>query len=331
VYPIIKGAAQFYSDILIVEPSHKWLVTAPSNSPENSFYMPDDSTHIVANCMGPTIDNQLGRAILGDAMKAAAILNVDKGWADTLGMIAKRLPPNIISPSTGALQEWLVDYKEVEPEHRHTSHLMGLYPLDEITPWDTPDLVNAVKTTLQRRNIGGIGWAWAWRINMWARMQDGDKSLSFLRAFLTPSDITSVEYNHGAGTYSNLFCAGPPFQIDGNLGATAGIAEMLLQSHGKDNVIRFLPALPSDSSFQEGKVKGLCARNGFEISFNWKEGKVFFAEVFSKAGQQCNILLPSGASVQDVEGKAVTLEQKGNGIVSFATKAGSRYYVRAKQ
>ncbi|MEX6690785.1 glycoside hydrolase family 95 protein [Danxiaibacter flavus] len=331
VYPILKGAAQFYTDILIAEPSHKWLVTAPSNSPENSFYMPDDSSHIVANCMGPTIDNQLGREILGEAMKAAAILNVDKGWADTLGMIAKRLPPNIISPSTGALQEWLVDYKEPEPEHRHTSHLMGLYPLDEITPWDTPDLVNAVKTTLERRNKGGIGWAWAWRINMWARMQDGDKAMSFLRAFLTPSTVTSVEYSQGAGTYPNLFCAGPPYQIDGNLGATAGIAEMLLQSHGKDNVIRLLPALPGDSSLQTGNVKGLCARNGFEVSFNWKNGKVFYAEVFSKGGQQCNILLPAGGSVEDVNGKAVTLEQKGNGIVSFATKAGARYFIRVKQ
>src|SRR5258705_4260533 len=179
VYPIIKGAAQFFTDILIEEPKHKWLVTAPSNSPENSFFGPGGEH--VANCMGPTVDMQLGREILGEAIQAARILNIDKAWSDSLRSIIPRLAPLQISPSTGALQEWLEDYKEVEPEHRHTSHLMAVYPLDEITPWETPAFAKAAATTLERRRKSGIGWVWAWRMALYARLQNGDKSLYFLR------------------------------------------------------------------------------------------------------------------------------------------------------
>ncbi|HTI91116.1 MAG TPA: glycoside hydrolase family 95 protein [Puia sp.] len=325
VYPIIKGAAQFYSDILIEEPKHKWLVTAPSNSPENSFFGPNGEH--VATCMGPTVDQELGREILGEAIQAAAILNIDKAWSDSLRAIVPRLAPLQISPSTGALQEWLDDYKEVEPEHRHTSHLMAVYPMDEITPWETPAFAKAAATTLERRKKSGIGWVWAWRMALYARMQDGNKSLDFLRSFLTPSSASQIDYNNGAGTYPNLFCAGPPFQIDGNLGAVAGIAEMLMQSHGKKNIIRLLPALPADSSLQSGAVKGLRARQGFEVSFNWQQGKVQKIKIRSTSGSVCHILLPWSFTIKDAAGKAVAYKKGADDVAEFATQKGMEYSV----
>lgn len=328
VYPVLKGAAQFYSDILIEEPAHKWLVTAPSNSPENSYY--DANGNHIAICMGPTVDNQMGRAILNMAANAADILKLDKDWADSARMLSKRLPPNQVSPTTGALMEWLADAKEVEPEHRHTSHLMAIYPLDEITPWDTPELLNAAKTSLLRRGKGGVGWAWAWRIAMWARIQDGNKAFEHLRYMLTPSAVTTIEYSSGAGTYPNLFCAGPPFQIDGNFGCTAGIAEMFLQSHGKDNVIRLLPALPSDASLQSGSVKGLFARNGFELSYNWKNGTVQTINIKSVNGLPCRILLKNNFTITDKAGKKVTFKKDNNSVVAFATKKQGEYKIVVK-
>jgi len=327
VYPIIKGAAQFYTDILIEEPTHKWLVTAPSNSPENSFLGPNGEP--IANCMGPTIDMQLGREILNEAIESATILQVDKAWSDSLRLIVPRLAPLQISPSTGALQEWLEDYKEAEPEHRHTSHLMGVYPLDEITPWETPAFTKAAAVSLERRKKSGIGWAWAWRMALNARMQNGNQSFYLLRSFLTPSNVTTIDYNNGAGTYPNLFCSGPPFQIDGNLGAVAGIAEMLMQSHGKKNVIRLLPALPSDPSLQSGSVKGLRARNGFEVSFNWQQGKVKNIKILSNNGLPCHILLTGNFSINDQQGKTVAYKKSADVIV-FETKKDVRYSIMVK-
>jgi alpha-L-fucosidase 2 len=328
VYPIIKGAAQFYTDILIEEPKHKWLVTAPSNSPENSFFGPNGE--IIANCMGPTVDMQLGREILGEAIQAATILNIDKAWSDSLRAIIPRLAPLQISPSTGALQEWLEDYKEAEPEHRHTSHLMAVYPLDEITPWETPAFAKAAAVTLERRKKSGIGWVWAWRMALYARMQDGNKSLYFLRSFLTPSNAAQIDYNNGAGTYPNLFCAGPPFQIDGNLGAVAGIAEMLMQSHGRKNIIRLLPALPADTSLQSGSVKGLRARQGFDVSFNWQQGKVQNIKIRSTAGLPCRILLPGLFTIKNSAGKPVSYKKEAEGVVEFATQKKMEYLLFIK-
>jgi alpha-L-fucosidase 2 len=327
-YPIIKGAAQFYTDILIEEPKHKWLVTAPSNSPENSFLGPNGET--IANCMGPTVDMQLGREILNEAIQAATVLNIDKAWSDSLRLIVPRLAPLQISPSTGALQEWLEDYKEAEPEHRHTSHLMAVYPLDEITPWDTPDFTKAAGITLQRRKKSGIGWVWAWRMALYARMQKGDQSLYLLRSFLTPSSASEIDYNRGAGTYPNLFCAGPPFQIDGNFGAVAGIAEMLMQSHGKNNIIRLLPALPSDTSLQSGSVKGLRARQGFDVSFDWQKGKVKKIKIRSTSGLPCHILLPGAFIIKNSSGKIVSYKKDANDVVKIATQKGMEYSIVMK-
>lgn len=324
-YPIIKGAAEFFTGILIEEPGHKWLVTAPSNSPENGFILPNGQH--ASTCMGPTVDMQLGREILNEAIHSARILNLDKAWADSLQKIIVRLAANQISASTGALQEWLEDYKEVEPEHRHTAHMMAVYPLEEITPWDNPDLAKASATTLIRRKKGGTGWAWAWRMALWARLQDGEKAYDFLKYFLTPSNATEIDYNNGAGTYANLFCAGPPFQIDGNFGATAAIAEMLLQSHATDNVIRLLPALPAEGSLQSGSVKGLRARNGFEVSFSWKAGKANSIKIMSEAGLPCNILLKNSFVIKDMAGKKINYRKFHNNAIQFKTLKGKEYFI----
>jgi alpha-L-fucosidase 2 len=162
-----------------------------------------------------------------------------------------------------------------------------------------------------------------------ARMQNGNQSFYLLRSFLTPSNVTTIDYNNGAGTYPNLFCAGPPFQIDGNLGAIAGIAEMLMQSHGKENVIRLLPALPSDPSLQSGSVKGLRARNGFDISFNWQQGKVKNIQILSNNGLPCHILLTGNFSINDQQGKTIAYK-KSAGVIVFDTKKNVRYSIMVK-
>jgi alpha-L-fucosidase 2 len=203
--------------------------------------------------------------------------------------------------------------------------MMALYPLDEITTWTTPELAEACKVTLKKRNKGGTGWAWAWRMALWARLQNGDEALGFFRAFLTPSATTEISYNDGAGTYPNLFCAGPPFQIDGNLGGTAAIAEMLLQSHGPHNTIRLLPALPKDASLQTGSVKGLRARNGFEVSFTWKAGKVQKITILSQSGGTCYLQIARSATIKDGKGNIIKAKPQEDGIVAIPTKKGSTY------
>lgn len=325
VYPVIKGAAEFFTSILIEEPGHHWLVTAPSNSPENSFIMANGKE--TSTCMGPTIDMQLGREILKEAIQSAAVLQTDKAWSDSLRHISTRLAPNQVSPSTGALQEWLEDYKEAEPMHRHISHSLALYPFDEITPWDTPELAAAMRITLQRRHIGGSGWSRVQRMILWARMQQGDEAFALFRTLLTPASSFEINMNKGAGTYPNLFCAHPPFQIDGNFGGTAAIAEMLLQSHGRNQTIRLLPALPSDASLQNGSVKGLRARNGFELDFNWQQGKVQQVTIHSRSGLPCFILLKEATGVRDSAGKNVPWVKDKDGVLVFNTVAGETYQV----
>ena len=271
VYPALKGASEFFLSTMITEPSHGWLVTAPTSSPENSFIVngPKGET-AVSICMGPTMDNQLIRELFTNTATAAELLCADITFAAQLREAIAKLPPHQISKE-GYLMEWLEDYQEVEPQHRHVSHLYGLYPGNQISPSQTPDLAEACKVTLNRRGDEATGWSRAWKINFWARLGDGDRALKLFRSLLAPASYKgcSKEFCNGAGTYPNMLCAHPPFQIDGNFGGAAGISEMLVQSN--EGFINILPALPSEWS--EGKIKGLKVRGGGTIDLEWSEGK----------------------------------------------------------
>ena len=325
IYPVLKGAAQFYASILITDPKTGWLVTAPSNSPENT-YITADGFH-GQTTMGPTIDMQIGRELLSNTIAAASILGIDRKWEDSLSKIKAGLAPDQISPSTGGIQEWIRDYKEEDPHHRHNSPLYGLYPYDEINS-ETPQLKAAAERTLIRRGDVSTGWSLAWRINLWARLQNGNHAFSLLRDLFKPTHQQGVNMSDGGGTYENLFDAHPPFQIDGNFGGTAGIAEMLLQSSGNNNVIRFLPALPSDRDWQNGNIAGMCTRNGFEVSFEWQNGKLKNATVLSKNGKDCFVQLPAGLQVYDDHSKQINSEDLENGIVKFTTEKEKNYFLR---
>lgn len=261
-YPTMREAAEFFIDFL-VEDKNGYLVTCPSLSPENSYIAPDG--HRTALCAGPSMDTQIIRQLYTACIAAANILKTDEDFCQQLAQILEKLPP-IQTTSLGTIREWLEDYPEIEPGHRHISHLFALYPADQISVENTPVLAEAARKTLERRlshGGGHTGWSCAWIINMWARLQDSANAYKYLQMLL------------GKSTYPNMFDAHPPFQIDGNFGGTAGINEMLLQSHG--GLIRLLPALPAQ--WPSGTIKGIKARGNYEITINWAAGKLVEAQI----------------------------------------------------
>ncbi len=316
IYPTLASAAKFFLTNMIAEPKHGWLVTAPSSSPENGFYLPG-SREAVYVCMGPTMDVQIIKELFTNTLDAAKILNIDDETTKNIAKTLLKLPPMQISPN-GYLQEWLEDYEETDIHHRHVSHLYGLYPSNQISPYRTPELAEAARQTLERRGDGGTGWSRAWKVNFWARLHDGNRAYKLLKSLLEPAVGDNVKMDGtGSGTYPNLFCAHPPFQIDGNFGGTAGIAEMLIQSH--DGFIELLPAIPSE--WAKGSFNGLRVRGGAKVSASWENNQLQNAELLASVDNVFKLKVPEYVISIKIKGKAIEIV---NGFVELSLTKGEK-------
>lgn len=284
-YPLMHDAAQFCLDWL-VDDKQEHLVTAPSTSPENVFVTENGQKGSVS--VATTMDMALIWDVFSNVIQASEQLGVDADFRQKLLDAKKKLFPLQIG-KRGNLQEWYKDWTDEDPQHRHVSHLYALHPGREVSPLTTPALADAARKTLEIRGDGGTGWSKSWKINFWARLHDGNHAYKLLRELLKLTGMEGTDYANGGGTYPNLLCAHPPFQIDGNFGGTSGIGEMLLQSH--DGVVNLLPARPD--SWASGEVKGLKARGGYELDMTWANGKLTRVVVRSALGGNCRLRVPN--------------------------------------
>lgn len=299
VYPVMKGAAEFFVDFMIPEPDHGWMVIAPSNSPENAFMRdPGD----VTVCAGTTMDNQMVSELFTNIITASSLLGTDADFADSLAVLKSKMAPMQIGQHA-QLQEWMYDWDNPNDHHRHVSHLYGLFPGNQISPWRTPELFAAARNSLNYRGDPATGWSMGWKVCLWARLLDGNRAYKLITDQLSPAGSTGF-WGKG-GTYPNLFDAHPPFQIDGNFGCAAGIAEMMLQSH--DGAVHVLPSVPD--RWADGKVSGLVARGGFIVDIEWKDGKVAVLKVKSELGGNLRIrtagalMMKNGSALAEASGE----------------------------
>ena len=317
VYPVMKGSVQFFMDFLIEHPNGKWLITNPSTSPENPpkgkgyKYFFDEVTsmyYFTTICAGSSIDMQILTDLFGYYIQASKILGLDNDFAIKVTKARARLVPPQIG-SNGSLQEWADDLEQMEDKHRHFSHLYGLYPGNVISPKKTPELIEPVKKVLEQRGDEGAGFSRAWKMSLWARLHDGNRAFKIFKGYIKDQCYVQL--------FAKCFT---PLQIDGSMGVTAGITEMLIQSH--EGTIELLPALPDE--WLAGSLNGVCARGAFELTFSWKNKLITEATVLSKAGEFCRIHAGTLNKVTN-NGKKVQITRHPDGSIGFMTKPGNTY------
>ncbi|MGW2502915.1 glycoside hydrolase family 95 protein [Streptomyces sp. NPDC001588] len=305
--PVVEGAVRFFLDALVPDPTTGYLVTCPSVSPENAHHAG------VSACAGPTMDNQILRDLFDGYLAACTALGTTSPYADRVREARAQLPPMKIG-ALGQLQEWQQDWDAGAPEqqHRHVSHLYGLHPSNQITKRTTPDLFKAALKTLEMRGDDGTGWSLAWKINFWARLEDGARSYKLLTDLLTPDH-----------TAPNLFDLHPPFQIDGNFGATAGVTEWLLQSHTGE--VHLLPALPTQ--LPEGRVTGLLARGGLTVDLSWSDGALAHAHLAARQSGTVRLRTTAPVTVHSTGGAHTEVKRPESTVAVFEAKAGREYVI----
>ncbi|MFD1602177.1 glycoside hydrolase N-terminal domain-containing protein [Flavobacterium artemisiae] len=319
VYPIMKGAAAFSLDWLQKD-KDGYLVTMPSTSPENKYYYDGKKGGVVTTAS--TMDIGIIKDLFENTVEASKILNTDADFRQTVSKAEEQLLPFKIG-SKGQLQEWYKDFEDEDPHHRHTSHLYALHPANLVSPLKTPELASAAKKTLELRGDDGTGWSLAWKVNMWARLLDGNHAYKLFKNQLRLTKDNDPKYKRQGGCYPNLFDAHPPFQIDGNFAGTAGVIEMLLQS--QNNEIHLLPALPD--AWTDGEIKGIKAKGNFTVDIKWNDGKMSQTKIVSNKGGTCKI---RSAEPFVIEKLNIKSEKSAIGYTAvFETKKGISYIIKS--